>query len=54
MLWGKRLVLDMDTMIVPLKSDYNTYIPLKGLLFDSDVMYNNHHPYKGILKDGED
>ena len=54
MLWGKRLVLDMDTMIVPLKSDYNDNLPLKKLLFNSNIMYSKDRTYKQILKEGED
>ena len=51
---GNNLVVDCDTMIIPLKEQYAPSLPL-GNLFDSDTMFDERNvQYKDIIKPMED
>ena len=47
-------MVDVDTMVVPLKNKYQGLLPLKETLFDQDVMFGEGKEYKNILKPVED
>jgi len=52
---GDPLIIDMDTLIPPLKSKYDTTAtPLKDLLFNPKNFWMPQKDYKKILRDDED
>ena len=49
------MIINMDTMIVPLRKEYETPMtPLKDLLLNPGNFWMPHQEYKKILKDDED